>query len=112
MKINQQQSPSIAQGDKSASAATTAAERNEVAAAQAPAPSQPGPAKDSIHISELSTKIHELESQLSANGAFDPAKVDRIKQAIRDGSMTVNPEAVADKMIANLQEMFSRAQEK
>jgi negative regulator of flagellin synthesis FlgM len=42
----------------------------------------------------------------AADGAFDASKVDRIAQAIRDGRFTVNAEAIADRLIANAQELL------
>ncbi len=47
-------------------------------------------------------------SQLSADPAFDTAKVERIAQAIRDGKFEVNAEAIADKLIENAAELLSR----
>jgi negative regulator of flagellin synthesis FlgM len=38
---------------------------------------------------------------------IDTKKVEAMKAAIQDGSFTVNPEAIADKMLSNAQEMFS-----
>lgn len=42
-------------------------------------------------------------AQMGAAGAgdFDAAKVDAIRQAIREGRFTVNPEAIADRLIAD-----------
>ncbi|WP_428420092.1 flagellar biosynthesis anti-sigma factor FlgM [Methylibium sp.] len=37
---------------------------------------------------------------------FDAAKVERMKQAIADGSFTVNADVIADKLLANAQEML------
>lgn len=45
----------------------------------------------------------------AADGSFDAAKVDRIAQAIRDGKFEVNAEAIADKLIANAQELLGKA---
>lgn len=42
------------------------------------------------------------------DGSFDAAKVERVSQAIKDGSYKVNPEAIADKLIANAQELLAR----
>jgi negative regulator of flagellin synthesis FlgM len=44
----------------------------------------------------------------SADGSFDAEKVKRIAQAIRDGKFEVNPEAIADKLIANAQELLGK----
>jgi negative regulator of flagellin synthesis FlgM len=41
-------------------------------------------------------------------GGFDGAKVERISTAIRAGSFKVNPEAIADKLIANAAELLAR----
>jgi negative regulator of flagellin synthesis FlgM len=37
---------------------------------------------------------------------IDSKKVEAMKTAIQDGSFTVNPEAIADKLLSNAQEMF------
>lgn len=56
---------------------------------------------------ELSSTAATL---LSAGGApeFDAAKVAAISKAIDDGSYKVNPEAIADKLLANAQELLSK----
>lgn len=47
-------------------------------------------------------------STAGTEGSFDAAKVDRIKKAIDDGTYKVNPDAIADKLIANAKELLSR----
>ncbi|MCV2351874.1 flagellar biosynthesis anti-sigma factor FlgM [Paucibacter sp. Y2R2-4] len=56
---------------------------------------------------ELSSNA-KLLSGVSEDGSFDSAKVERISQAIADGKFTVNANVIADKLIANAQEMLSR----
>ena len=48
-------------------------------------------------------------SQASQDPTFDQAKVDRIAQAIRDGNFSINPGAIADKLLANAQEVLGRS---
>jgi len=44
----------------------------------------------------------------SANGDFDAEKVARISEAIQNGTFKVNHEAIADKLIANAQEVLGK----
>ena len=46
-----------------------------------------------------------------ASAGTDPsAKVERISQSIQDGTFKVNHEAIADKLIANAQELLGKVQ--
>lgn len=47
-------------------------------------------------------------SGMSSDATFDTAKVERIAQAIKDGKFQINPEAIADKLIVNAQELLGR----
>ncbi|WP_372525097.1 flagellar biosynthesis anti-sigma factor FlgM [Piscinibacter sp.] len=59
---------------------------------------------------ELSNTAATLMSGVGgATPEFDAEKVARIAQAIADGTFTVNPEAIADKLIANAQELLGKA---
>jgi len=40
------------------------------------------------------------------DGSFDAAKVERISKAITEGKFTVNADAIADKLVANAQELL------
>jgi negative regulator of flagellin synthesis FlgM len=51
-----------------------------------------------------------LRSEGLTEPTFDAAKVERIAQAIRDGSFKVNADVIADKLIANAQELLGRTQ--
>ncbi|WP_298234179.1 flagellar biosynthesis anti-sigma factor FlgM [uncultured Azohydromonas sp.] len=42
------------------------------------------------------------------DASFDAAKVERIAQAIRDGSFRINAGAIADKLLDNAQELLAR----
>jgi negative regulator of flagellin synthesis FlgM len=65
--------------------------------------------EDSSTQVELSPEATML-SHASQDPSFDSAKVERIAQAIRDGSFSINPGAIADKLLANAQEVLGRSQ--
>jgi len=58
---------------------------------------------------ELSSTASTLLSS-SETAEFDAEKVARISKAIEDGSFKVNPEAIADKLISNAQELLTKVQ--
>lgn len=68
-------------------------------------PGQPAEASAQV---ALSPTLASLAGGSAADGSFDAAKVDRIAQAIRDGKFEVNAEAIADKLIANAQELLGK----
>ena len=53
----------------------------------------------------LSSTVAQLAAGRT-EAVFDTAKVQRISDAIRNGQFKVNPEAIADKLIANAQELL------
>jgi negative regulator of flagellin synthesis FlgM len=86
---------------KSVPAASTAERRPA-------APATPGGAEPSARV-DLSASA-ALRSEGLSEPTFDAAKVERIAQAIRDGKFQVNAGVIADKLIANAQELLGRTQ--
>ncbi len=66
------------------------------------------PTGEPIRLSALSSQLSQLETQLSAAPEFDAGKVDAIKQAIRDGRLTINAEAIADKLLVSVEEFLKK----
>lgn len=57
----------------------------------------------------VSTLARTLEAAKSGETAdVDMAKVNSVRAAIQKGTYVVNPEAIADKLLANAQEMLNR----
>jgi negative regulator of flagellin synthesis FlgM len=57
----------------------------------------------------VSTQARGLENAGRAEGQdIDTQKVASVRSAIQEGTYVVNPEAIADKMLANTQEMLNR----
>ncbi|MFO1275029.1 MAG: flagellar biosynthesis anti-sigma factor FlgM [Sphaerotilus natans] len=74
-----------------------------------PAP-QAGTPKDSpegssVQMSELSSTMRE---GAASPAEFDAEKVERMRQAVLDGTYRVNAEAIADKMLANAQDLLGQ----
>ncbi len=65
----------------------------------------PSTAKPSTEV-QLSEAAQLAAKQLDAG--FDAEKVQRMAQAIKNGSFEVNPDAIADKLIANAREQLAK----
>lgn len=74
----------------------------------AKASTAPGSAESSAQVELSSTAANLISGVAQASPEFDTEKVARISKAIADGKFTVNPEAIADKLIANAQELLSK----
>ncbi|HEX6017219.1 MAG TPA: flagellar biosynthesis anti-sigma factor FlgM [Burkholderiaceae bacterium] len=59
---------------------------------------------------ELSAAASVIASGL-ADGSFDAQKVERLTRAIRDGQFRIDPQAIADKLLANARELLDRGQQ-
>jgi negative regulator of flagellin synthesis FlgM len=83
--------------------ATPAVSERKTGAAATPTAATPG-VEPSAKVA-LSNTVSQLAAG-GSEGVFDTEKVERISNAIRDGQFKVNPEAIADKLIANAQELL------
>ena len=70
---------------------------------------QTAPAVDASATVALSSTASTLLSG-GTSAEFDADKVARVGQAIADGTFKINPEAIADKLIANAQELLTKVQ--
>ncbi len=58
----------------------------------------------------VSSLARTLEASKRGEPAdIDMAKVNSVRAAIKDGTFAVNPEAIADKLLSNAQEMLQRS---
>ena len=87
-----------ATGVAHASAARSGAVKNDVA--------NPVDASATIALSNTASTL--LTG--GATAEFDAEKVARISKAIDDGTFKINPEAIADKLISNAQELLGKVQ--
>eukprot|EP00042_Codosiga_hollandica_P002501 m.11869 g.11869 ORF g.11869 m.11869 type:complete len:111 (+) comp16593_c0_seq1:468-800(+) len=95
------------------SASPAKAEQRPAARKPEPTPSndivrQPAAAPAASAQVAISSSAAKLAASAgSDDGSFDAAKVDRIAKAISEGKFTVNANAIADKLVANAQELLS-----
>lgn len=70
--------------------------------------SSAGGLTDSVTLSNTSSQIQALETGIAEASGFDAAKVEAIKQAISEGRFTINPQLIADRLIASARELASQ----
>ncbi len=89
--------------EQTPSALPTGRATPEEQASRVPAAAEGGSAK--VELSSTAASL--LSSNHGVPAEIDGAKVARISQAIADGSFKIDAEAIADKLIANAQEVLS-----
>ncbi|AKJ30978.1 flagellar biosynthesis anti-sigma factor FlgM [Caldimonas brevitalea] len=104
MKIgNHIETPSLT-ATPSATQRTASGDAAANAAAPKPAAAPAAGSTESATVKLSSTAA----SLMSGNAEFDVDKVNAMKQAIANGTFRVNPEVIADKLIANARELLDR----
>jgi negative regulator of flagellin synthesis FlgM len=91
-KITGYQNPPVQVGtDKSVSRTRSGAAANAPEVASKPA--------SPVHITDQARQLAALEQTVNSVPVVNEAKVERIRQAIEDGSYEVVPERIADKLL-------------
>jgi len=78
------------------------------AAAERKAPPEPVAGVEPSAKVQLSSHV-ALAGTEASRADFDSDKVERIAQAIRDGTFQIDAEAIADQLIANAQELLPKS---
>lgn len=63
---------------------------------------------DSLTLTESSTRIRSLESQLASVDVTDTGKVESVKAALANGTFAVDAEVVADRLIDHTKETLRK----
>ncbi|PHV13008.1 flagellar biosynthesis anti-sigma factor FlgM [Chitinimonas sp. BJB300] len=64
---------------------------------------------DNVDITAFSARLASLEVNLGKQPVIDEAKVNEIRQAIAEGRFTINPDAIADKVMASVKELLGKS---
>lgn len=77
----------------------------EVAAARREAPdsppaARPGSAEDSVNLTDGARQLQELQGAVAGTPAVDTARVAELREAIANGSYRIDPQRIADGLLA------------
>ena len=72
------------------------------------ASASPASGADSLTLTESSTRIRALESQLASVDVADAGKVESVKAALANGTFAVDAEVVADRLIDHTKETLRK----
>ena len=65
------------------------------------------PDSGSVKLSSLSSSLAKAEATLTSAPDVDQARVTEIRQAIADGRLEINPERIADGLLASVRELLA-----
>lgn len=102
MKIDNSGKPITATGSPRPGAGKAASSE----AKQAPAGSVAANS-DSVELTSASLKLSAIEGSLGGQPVIDSARVSEIRQAIAEGKFKINPDAIADKLVASVKELLA-----
>lgn len=59
-----------------------------------------------VSLSARASQLNQMETQLATVAVVDRSRVDRIKAALAAGEYTINPENIADTLLASAKEIL------
>jgi negative regulator of flagellin synthesis FlgM len=104
MKIGSSDSPQPLATTTLTTSRANGADTSAAQAASAPASAQKADASTQVAISSAASALLE-----GASADFNAEKVAQVTAAIESGSFKPNPDAIADKLIANAQELLTKS---
>ena len=69
--------------------------------------SDPVAETERVQLSDLGSRLAQLENQFSGSD-FDVKKVEEIRNAISEGKFKVNADAIADKLLASVNDLLGK----
>ena len=70
------------------------------------APQGKSGAQDNVQITALSSQLQAMESSMDNVPVVDSARVEAIKLAISEGRFKINPEVIADSLLATVKDLI------
>lgn len=72
------------------------------------APQGKSGAQDKVQITALSSQLQAMESSMGNMPVVDSARVEAIKLAISEGRFKINPEVIADSLLASVKDLMQK----
>ena len=85
---------------------TSSRTQNSGTSAPNVAPQGKSGAQDKVQITTLSAQLQAMESSMDNVPVVDSARVDAIKLAISEGRFKINPEVIADSLLATVKDLI------
>ncbi len=63
---------------------------------------------DGLQLSGFSGELAGMSAKIAAEPHFDADKVEAIKAAIKEGRLQINPEAIAEKLLKNVEALLKK----
>jgi len=86
--------------------ATRTAKAGAGASAPTAAPQGKSGSQDNVRITALSSQLQAMESSMDNVPIVDSARVEAIKLAISEGRFKINPEVIADSLLATVKDLM------
>lgn len=102
MKIDASIKPPTSSGVKETATRTAKAGTDAPTAA----PQGKSSPQDSVQITSLSSQLQAMESSMDNVPIVDSARVEAIKLAISEGRFKINPEVIADSLLATVNDLM------
>ncbi len=100
MKIDASVKPPTSSGVKET------AQRAAKAGAPTDAPQGKSGSQDNVRITSLSSQLQAMENSMGNQPVVDSARVEAIKLAISEGRFKINPEVIADSLLATVKDLM------
>jgi negative regulator of flagellin synthesis FlgM len=94
--------------DLPALVAQTQAPRAQAQSAAASAQSKKPAAPNGVQVSVSEEALALAQAENNPSNGIDAQKVAMVKAALKDGTYRINPEAIANKLLSNAQDMLRR----
>lgn len=108
MKIDASVKSPTSSGVKETAPRASKAGTGAPTAAPTASPQGKSSSQDNVKITALSSQLQAMESSMDNVPVVDSARVEAIKLAISEGRFKINPEVIADSLLATVKDLMQK----